>query len=373
MEIITSPQNLLLAVGDRDNIVTKASVLNLLKTSTGGGEQIDKLYGNFSEGTARKMIVSPGTDHAAEMLDPYIVQEAISWIETSLDISTSPSSILFWPNISLTLSMIGSLLSVFPAIACVKGFGRLIRKDKSTQKIKPTRSGVIKLVFFYLVAWGSVFPIFLMFIVRLGVTNLTLMLFSGITLFRLIPVIFADSFVTVYVIASIMFLLFIIVFRRSFEKIRFVIIEFKRSSVLGTLGFLVTFLSLNVVFTQNIIDLFPTTREFSLMMMLFPLFLPLILMDELWLRNLQNRLSQYWQKIAIPVILYLLPKVAALTFVSFIFGNLVLIASAILFIPALFTAWLFNESRSVIGGVIFNALLFAWVIAVVLPFGGYIS
>jgi hypothetical protein len=317
------------------------------------------------------MIVSPRTDHAAEMLDPYIVQEAITWIETSLNISTPSISISPWPNISLTLSMIASLLSVFPAIACVKGLGRWIRKGKSTQKLKPTRLGVIKLVFFYLVAWGSVFPIFFVLFGSLGGASLFLMLFRGITLFSWIPVVFADSFVTVYVIASIVLLLFIIVFRRSVEKFDFILLEFKRSAVLGALGFLVTFSSLNVVFTQNFIDLFPTTREFSLMMMLFPLFLPLILMDELWLRNLQNRLpNKSWQKIGIPVMLYLLPKVVSLAFVSFIFGNLVLIASAILVIPALFTAWLFNESRSIAGGVIFNALLFAWVIAVALAFGG---
>ena len=74
-------------------------------------------------------------------------------------------------------------------------------------------------------------------------------------------------------------------------------------------------------------------------------------------------------KIGIPLILYLSTKMVPLASVSFIFGNLVLLASSLLFIPILLTTVLFYENRSVVGGAVFNALLYAWIIAVVLPFG----
>ena len=110
------------------------------------------------------------------------------------------------------------------------------------------------------------------------------------------------------------------------------------------------------------------------MIAFFFLFLPLTFMEELWLRKLQLRISQKpFLKIGIPVILYLSTKMLPLAFVSFIFGNLVLLASGLVFIPILFTALLFNENGNIIGGAVFNALLFAWVIAVVFPFGTYLE
>ena len=374
----TSPQNLLLVVGGRDKIVSKTSVLNLLRLTTGGGEEIDKLYGDFSEGNARKMIVSPGTDHAGEMFDPKIVEETIAWVEASLGIdSTLPVSISPWPKIFFPLSVTAALFSIFPVILCVKEVGRLINKGKTSQVPRSTHMGIKKLLITYLVAWSYGAVGTLLNLSTTFLTPITPSFFGGfvaknLAIFGWIPVIFANSLLIAYLIVSVILLLGIIVFYfvLTKEKLR-LYLELKTSTVLGVLGFLVMFSALNLVFTQNFIDLFPTTREFSLMMILFAIFLPLTLLDEFWLRNLQNRLSnKSWQKIGIPFALYLLPKVIPLGFASFVFGNLVLIALPILFIPALFTAWLFDESKSIAGGVVFNALFFAWTIAVVLPFGG---
>lgn len=370
----TSPKNLLLAVGGRDNIVRETLVLGLLGRTTNGGEEIGKLYGNFSEGNARKMIVSPGTDHAAEMLDPYIAQASIKWVEASLGINLNISvSISPWLYITLGLSGAASFLSVFPIIACAKRLGRWIRKGELSQKPKLSRVGVWKLVILYFVAWGyGAFSTFILSVLGIGrgplSQNIFGVPFGSIGLYSWIPVLFADLFVNAFVVASVILLLCIIVLSRTKEKPNLGILEFKTSAVLGTTGFLIMFSAINVSFTSTFMDLFPTIREVFLMIKMFILLLPLTIIDELWLRNLQNRMTQPWQKIGIPVLLYLLPKVFPLAFASFIFGNFVFLASIILFIPALFTAWLFNESGSVTGGAIFNALLYSWFIAVILPF-----
>jgi len=367
----TSPQNLLLVVGGRDSTVRETSVLDLLMLTTGGGEEISKLFGSFSEGNARKMMVSLGTDHDGEMFDPRIVEESIAWVETSLGInSTLPISIISWHNIFFPLSVTASMLSIFPTMICVKELGRFINKGKLAKKIRPTQMGIKKLVFFYLLAWGIAFSTFLMFIwiffTRLGVEGIFL---KDVWLFSWIPVVFAGHLINIYVVASIILLLAIVVFRRTSEKLNLSLLEAKTSAVSGGLGFLVTFSVLNVAFSRIFIDLFPTNREFSLMMILFSFYLPLTFLEEAWLRNLQHRLSSgSWQKIAIPVALYLLPRFFPIAFLSFLFGDLVLFASVLLAIPALFTAWLFNECGSITGGAIFNALFSAWIIAVVLPF-----
>jgi hypothetical protein len=146
----------------------------------------------------------------------------------------------------------------------------------------------------------------------------------------------------------------------------------KTGVVIGGLGFLATFVVVNVVFTTGFIDLLPTARELSLMGVLFPLFLPMTVIEETWLRNLQHRLPpNSWRALGIPTALFLLPRVFPLALVSVLFGGFVLFAAVLLILPAYFTAWLFNQSESIVSGAIFNALFSVWIIAVVLPFAGF--
>jgi len=139
----TSPQNLLLAVGSRDFIVRESSLLDLLKLTTDGDEEIGKLYGNFSQGNARKMMIFYGTDHAGEMSDPRIVGEAIRWVEASLNnVSATPISILPWHSIFSPLSMITLILSIFPTMVCVKALRRLLTKGKPTRNTESTQTSI---------------------------------------------------------------------------------------------------------------------------------------------------------------------------------------------------------------------------------------
>ena len=356
---LTSPPNLLLAVGERDGIARIANVVGLLSKTTGGGEEVNQLYGNFSEGTARQMIVSDGVDHAGEMFDAFIAEESIAWVEASLGVeSIIPISISSWRSLFTSLFMTAAILSVFPAMLVVKELGGLIKSDKLSEKPQPTRMSMKKLMFVYWGAWGCS--------VIVGIP------LQIIGLFNWIPLVFADTLLSVFVTASLIFLLVFIISRRSKEKLSLNLHEVPKNASLGVLGFLVVFTTMNLVFTQNILDLLPTTRELPLMIASFFLLLPLTFFEELWLRNLQLRISQKpWLKTGIPILLYLSTKMLPLASVSFIFGNLVLLASGLVFIPILLPALLFKENGSIIGGAVFNALLFAWVIAVVLPFGTY--
>jgi len=370
----TSPQNLLLIVGDNDFIVRGGAILNLLELTTGGHNEVGKLYGNFSQGNARKMMVAPGTDHAGEMSNPQIVEEAINWVEASLGINSPPSiSISPWHNLLFPFSVIAALLSVFPTIVCVEKVGGLLRRGPSAQPIRPTQMRIRKLVVVYLLAWSIALPISLMFlftlITRVGAEAILL---GIIWLFRGIPLVFLSHLMLIYAVSCSILLLAIIVFKRTREKLTLSLLKVKTGAVLGGLGFLVTFAVLNVVFTTGFIDLFPTTKELSLMGVLFPLFLPLTFLEEIWLRNLQLRLpSGSWRKKGIPIVLYLVPRVFPLAFASVLFGGFVLFASVLLIIPAFFTAWLFNNSENILSGAIFNALFSVWILAVVLPFGGF--
>jgi hypothetical protein len=280
------------------------------------------------------------------------VEESIAWVEASLDIEPTQSiSISPWLNIFLPLSVIASLLSVFPAIICVRELGKLKREVQSPEKTG--LMGVGKLVIVYVGAWGG---------------SILSVLFRS--LFGWVPVVFADTLVAYYVTASIILLLAIIVFKRTNGKLQLSLLDIKTSVVLGVSGFLVVFSALNVLFSWTFIDLLPTTRELFLMLGLFFVFLPLTVLDVTWLRNIQNKLSiKPWKRTGVTVILYMSEKLLILAFVSFIFRVFLWLTLTFLFIPGLFTAWMLENKESVIGGAIFNAFFIAWIVATVFPFG----
>jgi pimeloyl-ACP methyl ester carboxylesterase len=357
---LTSPQNLLLVVGERDNIVRTMFVLNLLNRTTNGGDEIGTLYGTFSGGDARRMIVAPRTDHAGEMLDPYIVEEAIAWVEASLGIESNLPLSLSTPFILLlVIAGTASMLSIFPAMLCVKGIRRLTQHGNPS-KPKSISRGVSELVLIYLGA--------------LVMGAMLSVLFVNAGLWIWVPVIFGELLIRPYLIASIILFFAFIVLKGTEQKLDLyqwgLKVDALKNALLGILGFTVVFSIMNVLLTQHFFDILPTARELSLMMVLFPFFLPLTFMDEVWVRNMQSRLSYSpWLSIGFPVILYFIPKVFLLALGSLIFGDFVLLASALLLIPSFFTAWLFNESGHFTGGATFNALFIAWIVAVIFPFG----
>jgi hypothetical protein len=199
-------------------------------------------------------------------------------------------------------------------------------------------------------------------------------LFVNAGLWIWVPVIFGELLIRPYLVASIILFFAFLFLKGTEQKLDLYLwgskVDALKSALLGVLGFTVVFSIMNVILTQNFFDILPTARELSLMMVLFPFFLPLTFMDEVWVRNMQWRLSYSpWLSIGFPVILYLFPKVFLLALGSLIFGEFVLLASALLLIPSFFTAWLFDESGHFAEGATFNALFIAWIVAVIFPFG----
>jgi len=360
---LTSPRNLLLAVGARDNIVREESILRLFRKTTGGGEEIGKLYGNFSEGNARKMIVSPGTDHVGEMLDTYIAKEAIAWVEASLGVSPLPIALSPWINLILPLSVSAAILSAFPAVLLMKLFGQNVGEGKPHTKPLSTSMKTKKLLLIYLGAWGIS-----------GVLSLRF----DFLLSRLVPIMFADMFIENYITFSIIILSTAVLLWGTDQELRLNLgskITIVESAILSVLGFLVVFSALNITFDRVFINLYPSARRLLMIGQLFFLLLPPSLMDEILIRNFQNRLSlKPWQRIGATSILSLSLKLLILAFASFIFGAFIGLAAALLFIPALCSAWLFENSGSIAGGTIFSSLFMAWIMAAILPFvHGYLG
>jgi len=353
----TSPRNLLLAVGSRDTLVSEGFVLRLFGRTTGGEKEVGRLYGNFSEGNARMMIVSPGADHVGEMFDPYIAKEAIAWVEASLGLSSNlPISLSPWISLLLPLAVSASLLSAFPAMLLVKWLRQLFGKPHEKPLLTNMRAR--KLVLIYLGSWA--------------ISAFLSLRFEHFLLDQLAPLMLADMLIEPYITSTIIILTTIIILRGTNQELNLNLgsrVTALRSAFFGGLGFLVAFVALNATFDWVFINLLPSARRLLLMPQLFSLLLPLSLLDEVLMRNFQSRLTlKLWLRIGVASVLSLSLKLLVIAFASFIFGAFIGLAAALLFISALYSAYLFERSGSVAGGAVFNALFLAWIIAAIFPF-----
>ncbi|MFW9852507.1 MAG: alpha/beta hydrolase [Candidatus Thorarchaeota archaeon] len=91
-----SPSNLLVAIGKYDETFDIEEVKEELKPVFGTTElvQEDTLYGDFSNLTARKLII-PKTTHLFEPINRKLVKEAVNWMIEALDFGNIKKGILF--------------------------------------------------------------------------------------------------------------------------------------------------------------------------------------------------------------------------------------------------------------------------------------
>ena len=85
----TLPENLLIAIGKYDELFDLDETKEFLEPVFGTSEPIEigQLYGNFDNGTARKLI-TPNTIHLLEPISNAIVKETIGWMSNVFDLST---------------------------------------------------------------------------------------------------------------------------------------------------------------------------------------------------------------------------------------------------------------------------------------------
>jgi dienelactone hydrolase len=77
---LRQPQNLLLLAGLYDEIRTPRALLKrLAEYQLATVPQFYTLYGDFTDGTARQVSISPTSDHFIEPMDPWIIRQLLRW------------------------------------------------------------------------------------------------------------------------------------------------------------------------------------------------------------------------------------------------------------------------------------------------------
>jgi pimeloyl-ACP methyl ester carboxylesterase len=135
----TNPRNLMIACGLYDELVSTDLAYATLRTATGlSNATSGTIYGNLSDGSARKLVLS-ATNHLFEISDTTIVMQSVDWLGRSLQGASqfdqhtlSISNHIFqYANLAGSFQTSAMLLSVFQLF--------LITYSKLPAKLKPRR------------------------------------------------------------------------------------------------------------------------------------------------------------------------------------------------------------------------------------------
>jgi len=123
------PGNLLIAIGELDEMITAEDALNAIRAATGNASaEAGVTYGSFVNHTAYRLTLAP-TDHVFEALDGKIISDAISWLiegtqgEYQLVRSLDPASQIYFNKVIATFTgALFLLVSVVPVMLLVYSY-----------------------------------------------------------------------------------------------------------------------------------------------------------------------------------------------------------------------------------------------------------
>jgi dienelactone hydrolase len=403
----TNPRNLLFVVGLYDELFDVPELLNDLADPFNSTSSVmpGQLYGDFSAGTAR-MVILPPTNHLFETLDATCIGSTAEWLLNSLkgspDAYWLPSQNLLYPlwvigGFLACLGAILSILALFTILISFRFFRQILYAPSSYYFARtPTYLGV---GFLYgLLGLGALLG---MFMVNLPIT------FSQGYGLPVILGLFLGSLVAFLVLIGIKYLLNRKGATLTWNDLGGFNGEEKGISkgVLKTigLGFLLGLIGIAWLYLWALpVDLFlaldfrvflPFLKVLSPLRALFVpfyfvLFLPIFFIDGFWLMGyLRTRPKQNWWKtqihwtskaifikVLIMAIVLLIQTGLSLVmgrpFISGFIGFYLLFLW--IFIPMMalsttFIAWSYRLSNRFYIAVVFNAFLFAWLMAAILP------
>ena len=158
----SSPENLLVAVGQFDILIEKETLLEKIQPAFPDGIVIGSTRGSFGNGTARK-IITPKTIHLLEPVTPEIVRETVRWFETALidevnklDEGYNPT--YHFREIFQTLSLIAFTGLALPLSYIIKRPNHELEEVITDFRMLTIYAGGGLLLFFPSVLVGSIIP-----------------------------------------------------------------------------------------------------------------------------------------------------------------------------------------------------------------------
>jgi len=79
----TSPRNLLVIVGALEPAMLKAEGLRIVNLAAGGNAVAGETYGNFAEGTARRLVLARGVEHIGVLYSRDSLEQSLAWMNAA--------------------------------------------------------------------------------------------------------------------------------------------------------------------------------------------------------------------------------------------------------------------------------------------------
>ncbi|MEB3180239.1 MAG: alpha/beta fold hydrolase [Nostocaceae cyanobacterium] len=119
-----TPPNLLLVIGVYEQFHHPAIMREMLREATGKNIQELQQVGDFNQGTARMLVISPTTDHPTTPYDPLVIKTSVAWVEQAFGIPVNNIPLVApWYILGMFATFIGSWLTgsyVVREVACKK-------------------------------------------------------------------------------------------------------------------------------------------------------------------------------------------------------------------------------------------------------------
>ncbi|RDE11763.1 MAG: hypothetical protein C4K47_09495 [Candidatus Thorarchaeota archaeon] len=377
---ISSVPNLLAVFALYDQGITRDEGLSFLRSYTGHEDvEIGTLYGNFGDGNATKVSISPYSEHLLEPIDSSIIYEAVQWFEYAFngapgtDVRITAQYLI----VSLIVSLTGLLLVLFTFVSYL---GSYIFKGRQVhpRALEDSGKSPLRPILGYLLAAFMAFALLIP-------SSAFFMDVAPITMFNSVFAGQAVGLALGVVVVSI--LLSYKGGRLQLQRILTRIKEMTSTSpylslVYGVITGIVSISALIAVFDWSIVASMPTTREvgviFSLVFLLFPFFF----LREFYLRGFiqerleySSRIREYFTMLVIAVLIDTLVFIPVMMIgwqsVSLSFVALALTAVTLFIIfQQVLTTWVYmNSGRNILGSTVFYCILFAWMVICFYPFG----
>ncbi len=371
--------NLLMAVGQLDQVNNAEAEVNFLKNYTGlSVVEFDTPYGSFGSGTACKVAIAPLTEHLFEPLNTIIITDTVTWL--SQVFNEDPTGVMITAGYNTAffmISMAGVVCLVFMVLIYLSN-ALWKRSQTRPERELATKVTSGKMVLFSELAYGIgaavLFPLTDLFTTALPVAE-------GNMLFAIL----------VGNAVGLLVIFYLLVLRKEdrhqipdlFGKMRQACGQTPgRSFCFGIAAALLSAWAITAIMEWSSTTTILTAREYGTVFSIAIVFFPFLFVKEFYFRAVQgrlaptNRVKEYFKMAGIGIFidnLLLVPVMLvvwqnsshdlaffALAITAFIGFNIV---------QQLLVTWVYSHSgRSILGSTVFFCIFYAWMIVNFFPF-----
>ncbi len=373
--------NLLMAVGQFDQLFGAEPEVNFLKTYTGlPAPELNTQYGAFATNNATKVTIAPLTEHMSEPLNPMLLEEMVKWFELTFYATVRTPVV-----VTAGFHIVPFVVSILAGICLVLFFLAHVSNAIWKQGVERPERDVIqnvsprKMVGLSLLAFG------------IG----AILLFPLAEVFQsTLPVSMGHQLLAVMVgnATGMLVIYYLFVLRREekqqvadiFGKMKRMCAQAPgRSFCFGTIAALLMTTALTGILDWSITTTLLTVREIGALFSMAILFFPFLFVKEFYFRGIQGRLAPSGSKkeylkmvcigsfidniLMVPVMFLLWQnaerEIAFLSLSIFMFITFSIIQQLVV-------TWAYSHAgRNILGSTIFYCIFYAWMIVNFFPFG----